>query len=102
MELTKRRFHFPVTGERPGEDVMPKLRNLPMTTRDPVSDAKAREFLLPSSSWAPTLTVAAAKERSPELWVTLLIYVGYSRAKNLKNGSFRVGRRLIGYLLWKG
>ena len=31
--------------------VMPKSRNLPMTTREPVSDAKAREFLLPSSSW---------------------------------------------------
>ena len=31
--------------------VMPKSRNLPMTTREPVSDAKARELLLPSSSW---------------------------------------------------
>ena len=31
--------------------VMPKSRNLPMTTREPISDAKAREFLLPSSSW---------------------------------------------------
>ena len=30
---------------------MPKLRNLPMTTREPISDAKAGEFLLPSSSW---------------------------------------------------
>ena len=31
--------------------VMPKSRNLPMTTREPISHAKAREFLLPSSSW---------------------------------------------------
>ena len=31
--------------------VMPKSQNLPMTTREPISDAKAREFLLPSSSW---------------------------------------------------
>ena len=31
--------------------VMPKLQNLPVTTREPVSDAKARELLLPSSSW---------------------------------------------------
>ena len=30
---------------------MPKLRNLPMTTREPISDAKAKESLLPSSSW---------------------------------------------------
>ena len=32
-------------------NVTPKLRNLPMTTREPISDAKAREFLLPSLSW---------------------------------------------------
>ena len=31
--------------------VMLKLQNLPVTTREPVSDAKAGEFLLPSSSW---------------------------------------------------
>ena len=31
--------------------VMPKSRNLPITTRELISDAKAREFLLPSSSW---------------------------------------------------
>ena len=30
---------------------MPKLQNLPMTTREPISEAKARESLLPSSSW---------------------------------------------------
>ena len=53
--------------------VMPESQNLPMTTREPISDAKAREFLLPSSAGAPTITDAAAKERSPELWVTLLI-----------------------------
>ena len=57
----------------PPQGVMPKSRNLPMTTREPISDAKAREFLLPSSAGAPTITDAAAKERSPELWVTLLI-----------------------------
>ena len=31
--------------------VMPKSQNLPMTTGELISDAKAREFLLPSSSW---------------------------------------------------
>ena len=44
-----------------------------MTTREPISNAKAREFLLPSSSWGCQLTDTAAKERNPELWVTLLI-----------------------------
>ena len=33
------------------DDVMPKSWNLPMTTRELTSDAKARESLLPSSSW---------------------------------------------------
>ena len=32
-------------------NVIPKSRNLPMTTREPISNAKAREFSLPSSSW---------------------------------------------------
>ena len=30
---------------------MPKLQNLPMTTREPLSEAKAKESLLPSLSW---------------------------------------------------
>ena len=31
--------------------VMPKSQNLPVTTREPISDAKAREFILLSLSW---------------------------------------------------
>ena len=44
-----------------------------MTTREPISDAKAREFYYQAPAGAPTVTDVAAKERSPELWVTLLI-----------------------------
>ena len=44
-----------------------------MTTREPISDAKAREFLHQARAGAPTDTDAAAIGRSPELWVTLLI-----------------------------
>ena len=43
---------------------MPKLWNLPMTTKEPISDAKAREFLLPSSSWG---SHRYRLGRSPEL-----------------------------------
>ena len=32
-------------------NVMPKSQNLPMATREPISNGKTREFLLPSSSW---------------------------------------------------
>ena len=35
----------------PLDDVMPKSQNLPMTTGEPISNAKARKFLLPSSRW---------------------------------------------------
>ena len=57
----------------PPQGVMPKSRNLPMTTREPISDAKAREFYYQAPAGAPTVTSAAAIGRSPELWVTLLI-----------------------------
>ena len=62
---------------------------------------KQERFYYQARAGAPTVIDAVAKERSPELWVTFA-YIGSSRAKNLKNRSFRVGRRLIGYLLWKG
>ena len=44
-----------------------------MTTREPISDAKAREFYYQAQAGAPTVTDAAAIGRSPEFWVTLLI-----------------------------
>ena len=50
-----------------------QVGNLPMTTREPVSDAKAREVYYQARAGAPTDTDAAALGRSPELWVTLLI-----------------------------
>ena len=81
--------------------VMPKSQNLPMTTREPISDAKAREFLLPSWSWGSHRYQRSSYREEP--WVLgYIAYIGYSRWRNLKNGSFRVGRCLIGYLLWKG
>ena len=61
---------------------------------------KQESFYYQAEAGAPTVTDAAAKERSPNSG--LHCYIGYSRVKNSKNWSFRVGRRLIGYLLWKG
>ena len=50
--------------------VMPRSRNLPMTTREPMQ--KQESFYYQACAGAPTITDAAAKERSPEFWVTLL------------------------------
>ena len=54
-----------------GEFVMPKSQNLPVTTREPISDTKAREFLLPSSSWGSHQYRRSGYRE--ELWVTLLM-----------------------------
>ena len=52
---------------------MPKSRNLPMTTREPISHAKAREFLITKLELGlPPNTDSAAIGRSLEFWVTLL------------------------------
>ena len=81
--------------------VMPKSWNLPITTREPISDAKAREFLLPSFSWGSHQYRCSSYREQP--WALgFIVYIGYSHAKTLKNGSFWVGRHLTGYLLWKG
>ena len=51
--------------------VMPKSRNLPVTTREPMQ--KQESFYYQARAGAPTITDTAAKERSPEFWVTLLV-----------------------------
>ena len=59
---------------------MPKLRNLPMTTREPISDAKAREFLLPSSSWGSYQFRRSGYREEP--WVLdYIAYIGSIRGK---------------------
>ena len=78
--------------------VMPESQNLPMTTREPISDAKATEFLLPSSSWGSHQYRRSGCREEPRA-LGFIAYIGYSRARNLKNWSFWVGRRLTGYLL---
>ena len=68
---------------------MPKSRNLPMTTREPKSDGKAREFLLPSSSWGSQPYRRSSYREEP--WALgYIAYIGYYRVKNSKNGSLRV------------
>ena len=68
---------------------MPKLRNLPMTTREPISDAKAREFLLPSSSWGSHRYRRSSYREEP--WALgYIAYIGYSCVKNSKNRSLQV------------
>ena len=53
--------------------VMPKSRNLPMTNREPISDAKTREFLLPSSSQGSHRYRRSSYREEP--WV--LDYIAY-------------------------
>ena len=51
-------------------------RNLPMTTREPISDAKARELLLPSSSWGSHRYRRSSYREGPRA----LGYIAYIRS----------------------
>ena len=62
---------------------------------------KQESFYYQARAGAPTRYRRSGYREEP--WVLgYIAYIGYSRARNLKNGSFWVGRHLIGYLLWKG
>ena len=53
-------------------NVIPKSRNLPMTTREPISNAKARVFITKLELGLPPYRRSAIG-RSPGSWITLLI-----------------------------
>ena len=59
---------------------MPKSRNLPMTTREPMSDAKAREFLLPSSSWGSHGYRRSSYKEEPRV-LDYIAYIGSIHGK---------------------
>ena len=63
-----------------GLSVMPKSRNLPMTTREPISDAKAREFLLPSSSWNSHQYRRSSYREEPQV-LDYIAYIGSIHGK---------------------
>ena len=65
-------------------NVMPKSRNLPMTTREPISDAKARESLLPSSSWGSHRYRRSSYREEPRV----LDYVAYIGSVHEKRKEF--------------
>ena len=77
--------------------VMPKLQNLPMTTREPIADAKAREFLLPSLSWGSHRYRCSSYREEPRV-LGYIAYIGYIRVK----GDFQARGHLIGHPLSKG
>ena len=80
---------------------MPKSRNLPVTTRELISDAKARQFLLPSSSWGSHCYRCSGYREEP--WVLdYIAYIGSVHEKKKKKKNFYVGGRLIGHFLSKG
>ena len=61
-------------------DVMPKSRNLPMTTRELISHAKAREFLLPSSSWGSHRYQHSGYREEPRV-LDYIAYIGSIHGK---------------------
>ena len=66
--------------------VMPKSQNLPMTTREPMSNAKARDSLSPSLSWGSHRYRCSGYREEP--WVLgYIAYIGYIR---VKRGIFRL------------
>ena len=76
---------------------MPKSQNLPMTTQELMSDAKARESLLPSSSWGSHCYRCSSYGEEPGV-LGYTGYIGYIRVK----GDFQTGGHLIGHPLSKG
>ena len=65
-----------------GHSVMPKLRNLPMTTREPISDAKAKEFLLPSWSWGSHCYWRSGYRKEPRV-LGYIAYIGSVHEKRI-------------------
>ena len=60
--------------------VMPKSRNLPMTTREQISDAKAREFLLPGSRWGSHRYQRSGYREEPRV-LDYIAYIGSIHGK---------------------
>ena len=59
---------------------MPKSQNLPMTTKEPISDTKAREFLLPSSSWGSHRYRRSSYREEPQV-LDYIAYIGSVHGK---------------------
>ena len=59
---------------------MPKSRNLPPITRKPISDAKAKEFLLPSSSWGSHCYQRSGYREEPQV-LDYIAYIGSIHGK---------------------
>ena len=60
--------------------VMPKSWNLPMTTKEPISDAKAREFLLPSLSCSSHRYRCSGYREEPRV-LDYIAYIGSIHGK---------------------
>ena len=74
--------------------VMPKSQNLPVTTRELISAAEAREFLLPSSSWGSHRYQRSGYREEPRVW-GYTAFIGNIQVK----GDVQAERQLIGHLL---
>ena len=77
--------------------VMPKSRNLPITTRKPISDAKAREFLLVSSSWGSHCYWRSGYREEPRV----LDYIAYIGSIHGKKRISRYGDVWLVTFFWR-
>ena len=76
-----------------------KISQWPPGSRYPMQ--KQESFYYQARAGAPTRYWHSGYREEPRV-LGYIAYIGYSHARNLKIGSFWVGRHLIGYLLWKG
>ena len=65
---------------------MLKLQNLPMTTREPTSDAKARESLLPSSSCGSHRYQRSGYREEPRI-LDYIAYIGSVHERKKEKGD---------------
>ena len=65
------------------DTVMPKSQNLPMTTREPKSNAKARESLLPNSSCGSHRYQRSGYREEPRV-LDYIAYIGSVHGKKKK------------------
>ena len=77
--------------------VMPNSRNLPVTTREPVSDSKARVFITKLQLGLPLLPTQRLRRGAPSFGLHCL-YREYSGERVTKRGVQAEGL-LIGYPL---
>ena len=89
VQRTKGHYIWGIKGKYKGDRYYAQVTKSPNDHQGADTNAKAREFLLPSSSWGSHRYWHSSHREEP--WVLgYIAYIEYSRAKNSKNGSLQV------------